>query len=74
MGGYGGYWGGKGLGKGLGFGLGVRVNIRFDFIRFFVGDNIEAIIIIKEDGCLILIHSHSVSRFRVQVQRAKLVH
>ena len=51
-GGYGDYCGGKGLGKGLGlgfglgFGLGVRLNIMFNFNGFFLGDNIEANIII----------------------------
>jgi hypothetical protein len=46
------------------------MNIRFDFIRFFMGDYIEAIVISKEDGSLILIHSLSLFR----VQGAEFVH
>jgi hypothetical protein len=62
----------------LGFGLGVRVNlwfdfIRFGFIRFFIGDNIEAIIR-KEVFHLLFIHGHRFSRFGFLIHEAEFVH
>jgi hypothetical protein len=57
----------------LGLGVGVRLNIRFNFNRFFIGDNLETIIS-EEVVNLLFIHGHRFCRFGFLIQGAEFVH